>query len=111
MHRLKNPSIRKSDNDKTMRKETRLMKKTETPHSGMLEKIMAVIPHITYMMSVVYIVLLIFDRINASMVFINNSITKNSLFVYTALVIVQSVYGIVKSRGKSTAASGGNKKK
>lgn len=65
------------------------------------DKFMAIVPHITYMMSLVYIVLLIFDKVNVAMVFINNNITKNSLFVYTALVILQSIYSMVKSREKT----------
>lgn len=63
---------------------------------NLFNKFMAIVPHITYMMSLVYIVLLIFDKINIAMVFINNNITKNSLFVYIALVILQSVYNIIK---------------
>lgn len=56
------------------------------------------LPHLTMALSFVLITLLVTDRFNRAMNFINNDITKGGLAALAVLVIVQSIMQIVRDR-------------
>ena len=61
----------------------------------------AAIPHINIALGIVLLTLLITDRFNRAMNFINNDITKFMLMVFCLLVITESViYSYRQRKGK-----------
>ena len=73
-----------------------------------LNGLLSLIPHINIILSLFLITCFIVDRFNRAMAFINNDFTKITLLVLTVLVIVQSVYLIVKHRRDSRDSSDQN---
>lgn len=63
-----------------------------------LNGILSLIPHVNIILSLFLITCFIVDRYNRAMAFINNDFTKITLLILAVLVIVQSVYLIVKHR-------------
>lgn len=59
---------------------------------------MVLLPHVNLSMSVVMLTLLVTDRFNRAMSFINNNITKGMLFVWCFLIIIQAIDAIVRHR-------------
>lgn len=55
-------------------------------------------PHILMIMSLMYMVFFVIDRINSAMAFINNDITKVLLFIQCILTIVLSIVVIASDR-------------
>lgn len=63
-----------------------------------LNGILSLIPHVNIILSLFLITCFIVDRYNRAMAFINNDFTKITLLILAVLVIMQSVYLIVKHR-------------
>lgn len=61
----------------------------------MLKKML---PHAAIIISVMYFVFFFIDRVNTSMVFINNKITKGLLFALCVLTIANSIRLIIIDR-------------
>ncbi len=58
----------------------------------------SLLPHINVSMSLFMLTLLITDRFNRAMAFINNDITKGIMFLWCFLIILQSAIFIYKRR-------------
>ena len=63
-----------------------------------LSIIEALLPHINIAQGLVILTLLITDRFNRAMNFINNDITKSMLALYCVLVIAESVISYYRGR-------------
>lgn len=59
---------------------------------------LALMPHINCAMAIVMLTLLITDRFNRAMAFINNDITKGMLIAWCILLLVQAVLSIFRKK-------------
>jgi len=67
----------------------------------MLAVFAAVLPHLNISLGIVMLTLLITDRFNRAMNFINNDITKFMLMAFCVLVIIESlIYSYRQRKGK-----------
>ena len=57
--------------------------------------IIKIIPHLTFILSIMMITFLILDKFNPVMQFIDNNITNVLLFVLGFLTLIESIYLIV----------------
>lgn len=57
-----------------------------------------VLPHVNLSMSLVMLTLLVTDRFNRAMAFINNNITKGMLFVWCFLIMIQALEAVWRHR-------------
>ena len=69
----------------------------------MLRKLL---PHGVIILSAMYLVFFLIDRVNSAMAFINNGITKRLLLVLCALAVVESVWLIRDERRKERIQQG-----
>jgi len=63
----------------------------------MLRKIL---PHAAIILSGMYLVFFLIDRVNSAMAFINNEITKHLLLILCAISVVNAIYLIHDERRK-----------
>ena len=63
-----------------------------------LSIIEALLPHINIALGLVILTLLITDRFNRAMNFINNDITKSMLALYCVLVLAESIISYYRGR-------------
>ena len=59
---------------------------------------LALMPHVNCAMAVVMLTLLITDRFNRAMAFINNDITKGMLIAWCVLLLAQAVLSIFRKK-------------
>lgn len=63
-----------------------------------MKKIIKLIPHIIFILSIMIIVFLILDNFNPLMDFVNNSITHYLLYALCILSLILSIYLIGKNK-------------
>ena len=56
------------------------------------------LPHLNIALSICFVTFFCIDRVNRPMAFINNDITKGLLVVFSASVILQSIYTIFRNQ-------------
>lgn len=64
----------------------------------MMKKLIKVIPHISIILSGMLLTLLVIDRINSAMNFINNDHTKIIILILCLLTVFQSIIQIIAMR-------------
>lgn len=62
-----------------------------------MKKILKVIPHLTFILSLIFITLLIFNKFNPAMDLLNNTISNYGEWVLGILTAINSVILIVKN--------------
>lgn len=64
----------------------------------MMKKLIKAIPHISIILSGMLLTLLVIDRINSAMNFINNDYTKIIILILCLLTVFQSIIQIIAMR-------------
>lgn len=62
-----------------------------------MKKIIKIIPHLTFILSLIFITLLIFDNFNPAMDLLDNTISSYALWTLCILTAINSVISIVKN--------------
>lgn len=63
-----------------------------------MKTVLRMLPHLTLILSVLFIVFLILDQFNPTMNFVSNEISENMLWVLCVSAIVNTVVMIVRDR-------------
>lgn len=62
-----------------------------------MKKIIKIVPHLTFILSLIFITLLIFDKFNPAMDLLNNPISDYGFWALCILTVISSLILIIKN--------------